>query len=417
MNFIKNKDIIRGGQLTLLKIEAYDNVYVFYIQEPGAEVEKYSFNILNYADRKNKDYNLMFIEKALKHIIKTYEEGQAKYILEDTTRRFEIAFEITNIRGSENKLLQMDIDISKLGSTRVKAYQPEIELVKERRQGTGQGDMAMRLDMDKMFNSYEFRAMMHDYKMGFYRKLEISGDSRYYHYYIHNQDRNILHIYNNQSRFSDIVGFLYSGLGLDRQTALIRVLTDYGRNNSILSYIPINSEILHRMYINNLIDNIFCIYQGFNKILTISNQEEFDVPRETDYKIFDILIHIYKSNKYIKYNVDYSNNYYEMKYEGYNPKYRVIKLNNMDECLDKIKNIYLKKNYITQSSQMLEISIDLLFNNLEYFIYEKKLYKNIKILQSKYVTRNYFIKHETYGYMWEGEMTEDPSIYILCEEI
>lgn len=404
MNFIKNKDIIRGGQLTLLKIEAYDNVYVFYIQEPGAEVEKYSFNILNYADRKNKDYNLMFIEKALKHIIKTYEEGQARYILEDTTRRFEIAFEITNIRGSENKLLQMDIDISKLGSTRVKTYQPEIELVKERRQGTGQGDMAMRLDMDKMFNSYEFRAMMNDYRIKFYKQI-----------YFNNLDKT-----QDKISFEDyyMINIFYDHYIPNLEWTDVR---NYVYNYNNVAGYDINFVIKKKLEPGN---------QRGREIFLTDNTIGIDFIYEniTRHPIFNAIIHILTNAKIISFQsflsyqkVDKSNGYKSLHYikitdEKYKPKHKVLEFTNLDDLREKITNISINDVFIDDNRTILNIQKQCIIT-LDYFVYNKKLYKSIIILNSANIIK---IRKDPKYSRWqnvENSSPNDTTIYILCEEI
>ena len=403
MKLILNKDItkIKGGQLTLLKIEAYDNVYVFYIQEPGIEVEKYSFNILNYADRKNKDYNLMFIEKALKHIIKTYEEGQAKYILEDTTRRFEIAFEITNIRGSENKLLQMDIYISKLGSTRVKAYQPEIELVKERRQGTGQGDMAMRLDMDKMFNSYEFRAMMNDYRIKFYKQIYTKTINQ--NNYINYEN---LYFTNNDVREFEI----------KRENSQ----TD---TNNLIYYYKLNANgAVQRFVILKKYERILDGTQpsgGHNsRALTQNNSmTEFNFEQKTRYKIFDAIIHILCNSKIISFNsfCNFAKTYY-IKYikildESYKPRHRILEFTNLEDLQNKIKNISVDYSLVNYKLVNVPRTLESLNKNnitsLDYFVLNKKLYKSIIILNSFNIGK---LSYDDFS-------TGDTTIYILCEEI
>lgn len=405
MKLILNKDItkIKGGQLTLLKIEAYDNVYVFYIQEPGAEVEKYSFNILNYADRKNKDYNLMFIEKALKHIIKTYEEGQAKYILEDTTRRFEIAFEITNIRGSENKLLQMDIDISKLGSTRVKAYQPEIELVKERRQGTGQGDMAMRLDMDKMFNSYEFRAMMNDYRVKFYKQIytKTKHQNNYINYenlYFTNNDVNEFEIKSENNQ------------------------TD---TNNLIYYYKLNAnDAVQRFVILKKYERILDGTQpsgGHNsRALTQNNSmTEFNFEQKTRYKIFDAIIHILCNSKIISFNsfCNFAKTYY-IKYikildESYKPRHRILEFTNLEDLQNKIKNISVDYSRVDVPRTLESLNKNNI-TSLDYFVLNKKLYKSIIILNSFHIGK---MKSNGEIPSLLNFTTGDTTIYLLCEEI
>jgi len=72
----KSLSKIGGNVGTLIKIDNYDNYYVFFM-DVGGIVTNYSFNLLEYAHKK--DINLIILDKVLKHIISNFQRSEYIY--------------------------------------------------------------------------------------------------------------------------------------------------------------------------------------------------------------------------------------------------------------------------------------------------------------------------------------------------